>query len=229
MSSMLDQFKRTEENKEDGETGSLRAVSSDLLDEGSTYESSWSKVSNLLLELDTKRKEDGDTKDCNIDASSSSLNSSPELRQPSPIMSLPSSRDPCTDSRAKKDKKFVPAAVKQVFANIKEAKKREHEKKEKKKRFIIYKDEMALVEESMKRERPKFSMEEEATIASRVIKYFRVRLLQEAKEQQGPYLEPYPFKKNINQEEENESEIVTKSTQQAPLTVIPLSTQSTNC
>jgi hypothetical protein len=72
---------------------------------------------------------------------------------------------------------------------------RKERKKEKKrtKRFITYKDELARLEEAMKKERPKFSMSGDVTLVSKAIKYLRAKLLQQAKDE-APNPDPLPPK-----------------------------------
>ena len=206
MSTMLDQFERGDENLP--------------LDEGTSSSKSkgvsWGDVSNLLEELDSKRKEVTDTKQDSSDTLNEQKENKRDDSKSLDIMSMPSSKDPCTDSIKAKNpiKKRTPKAVKQVYASMKAYKEREQEKKNRMRRFISYKDDMALAEEKMKRERPKFSIAEEATLASRVIKYFRARLVQQAKEEPGPWMEPYPFKTS-----NEEDELSFKSTNLAPLSI----------
>jgi hypothetical protein len=70
---------------------------------------------------------------------------------------------------------------------------RKEKRKEKKrtKRFITYKDELARLEEAMKKERPKFLMSGDVTLVSKAIKYLRAKLLQQ---DEAPNTDPLPPK-----------------------------------
>jgi hypothetical protein len=59
--------------------------------------------------------------------------------------------------------------------------------------FITYKDELARLEEAMKKERPKFRMSGDVTLVSKTIKYLRAKLLQQAKDE-APNPDPLPPK-----------------------------------
>eukprot|EP00980_Cylindrotheca_fusiformis_P017828 scaffold5649_cov130-Cylindrotheca_fusiformis.AAC.3 len=59
------------------------------------------------------------------------------------------------------------------------------------KRLITYKDELARLEETMKNERPKFSMSGDVNLVSKTILYLKDKILQQAKDEE-PNPEPLP-------------------------------------
>jgi hypothetical protein len=65
--------------------------------------------------------------------------------------------------------------------------------KKREKRMIKYDNELALIEESMKKERPKFKMKaSEVNLASKMIKRLKVLVLQEVEEEEAPNSDPMP-------------------------------------
>lgn len=75
----------------------------------------------------------------------------------------------------------------------KQARKERKKEKKRRRRLIAYKDELARLEEAMKKERPKFNMSGDVNLVSRTIQFLRAKLLQQSKDE-APNPEPLPPK-----------------------------------